>query len=298
MRTIISSLRKWKTRNESKIKEARWSIHYFARSPLSVTGLLVVLVIVMAAIFADQIAPYPYTHIETASRFLPPSSSHILGTDDMGADIFSRVVYGTRITLTSGVIVILISYSIAILLGTVTGYFGGLVDEVTMRFADMFLAFPSILLAFAFVAVLGPGITNTMLALSFTWWPWATRIVRSQTLTIKESYYVQAAKVLGASNFHIISNHILPNCMGPIIVQATVDFGWTILVAASLGFLGLGAQAPAPDWGLMVSTGRMYFLSCPWISLFPGLAIFVTVLGVNLLGDGLRDVLDPKMRRR
>lgn len=298
MKTIIRFVTEWRTRNESRIKELRLSIRYFLKSPLAVAGLIMILAIVITAIFAEFIAPYPPIYVDVESRFLPPSMDHIFGTDDVGRDIFSRVVYGSRITLMCGSVVILIAYSVAILLGTTAGYKGGLIDEGIMRLTDMFLAFPSILLALAFTAALGPGITNVMLALSLTWWPWATRIARSQTLTIRESYYVQAAKSLGGSEPHIILHHIIPNCMGPLVVQATLDFGWTVLVAASLGFLGLGAQPPQPDWGLMVSIGRMYFLGAPWVSLFPALAIFVAVLGVNLLGDGLRDVLDPRMRRR
>jgi peptide/nickel transport system permease protein len=229
---------------------------------------------------------------------MPPSGDHLFGTDDMGRDIFSRILYGSRITLSVGALVILVAYSIAIPLGTFAGYKGGLLDDAIMRFTDMFLAFPSIILAMAFAAALGPGIINAMLALSVTWWPWATRIMRSQALSIKNSYYVQAAKALGGSDLYVVLHHVIPNCLGLIIVQATVDLGWTILTAAALGFLGLGAQPPAPDWGLMVAIGRIYFLSKPWLSLFPGIAIFVTVLGANLLGDGLRDVLDPRMRRR
>jgi peptide/nickel transport system permease protein len=298
MRTVISHIREWRARNKSRIKEFRLSVDYFMRSPLAVAGLIVILGVIVVAVAAPIIAPYPAVYVDLENRMLPPSLNHLFGTDDIGRDIFSRVLYGSGITLQVGVIVILVAYSIAIPLGTVAGYKGGLTSDIIMRFTDMFLAFPSIILALAFSAALGPGITNAMLALALTWWPWATRITRSQALSIKESYYVEAAKALGASDSYIIFHHVIPNCMGPIVVQATVDFGWTVLVAASLGFLGLGAQPPAPDWGLMVSIGRTYFISQPWLSLFPGLAIFVTVLAANLLGDGLRDVLDPRLRRR
>ena len=298
MGTIIRHMREWQTRNESRIKEFRLSVHYFLKSPIAVSGLLVLLGIVIIAIFAPFIAPYPAVYVDLENRMLPPSLDHLFGTDDMGRDIFSRVVYGSRITLQVGLIVILIAYAVAVPLGTIAGYKKGLIGNIIMGLTDMFLAFPSIILTLAISSALGPGIRNAMLALSLTWWPWATRISRSQALAIKESYYVQAAKALGGSDLWIVFRHVIPNCMGPLVVQATVDFGWTVLTAAALGFLGLGAQAPSPDWGLMVSTGRVWFVSKPWLSLFPGLAIFVTVLSVNLLGDGLRDVFDPRLRRR
>ena len=291
-------MREWRTRNKSRIKELRLSLHYFLKSSLAVAGLLMILGIVIVAILAPFIAPYPATYVDLEERMLPPSSDHLFGTDDMGRDIFSRVVHGSRITLQVGLVVILVAYSIAIPLGTIAGYKKGLIGDIIMRFTDMLLAFPSIILAMAFSSALGPGIMNAMLALALTWWPWATRITRSQTLSIRESYYVEASQALGASDLYIILHHVIPNCIGPLIVQATVDFGWTALVAASLGFLGLGAQPPAPDWGLMVSIGRTYIITQPWLSIFPGLAIFFTVIGANLLGDGLRDVLDPRLRRR
>ena len=298
MNKIIRYINEWKIRNRSRIKEFRLSLHYFLKSPLAVVGLIIILGVVIIAIFAPYIAPYPEVYVDLENRMLPPSWEHPFGTDDMGRDIFSRVIYGSRISLQVGIVVILVAYAVAIPLGTIAGYRGGLVDDAIMRVTDVFLAFPSIILALAFAAALGPGIMNAMLALALTWWPWATRIIRSQALSIRESYYVQAAKALGASDLYIILWHVIPNCIGPIVVQATVDFGWTLLVAASLGFLGLGAQPPAPDWGLMVSIGRVYFLTRPWLSLFPALAISIIVLGANLLGDGLRDVLDPRLRRR
>jgi len=298
MNRMRSYIEGWKVRNRSRIREFRLSLHYFLKSPLAVAGLLVMAAIVVIAILASYIAPYPEVYVDLENVMLPPSWNHLFGTDEMGRDIFSRVLYGSRITLQVGATVILVAYSIAIPLGTISGYKGGRVDDIIMRFTDMFLAFPSIILAMALAAALGAGIMNAMLALAFTWWPWATRIARSQALSIRNSYYVQAAKASGGSDFYIVLHHVIPNCLGLITVQASVDFGWTILVAAALGFLGLGAQPPAPDWGLMVSIGRIYFLAKPWLSLFPGIAIFVTVLGANLLGDGLRDVLDPRLRRR
>ena len=298
MNRARSFIERWKVRNRSRIREFRLSLHYFLKSPLAVAGLLIILTIVAIAILAPFIAPYPDVYVDIPNKYLPPSWAHPFGTDDLGRDIFSRVLYGSRITLEVGATVILVAYSIAIPVGTIAGYSGGRLDNLIMRFTDMFLAFPSIILAMAFAAALGPGILNAMLALSITWWPWATRTTRSQALSIRNSYYVQAAKASGGSDFYIVLHHVIPNCLGLIVVQASIDFGWTILTAATLGFLGLGAQAPSPEWGLMVSIGRIYFLTKPWMSLFPGIAIFVTVLGANLLGDGLRDTLDPRMRRR
>lgn len=298
MSQVSGYIRKWKIRNRSRIREFRLSLRYFLKSPLAVAGLSIIVAIVVIAILAPFIAPYSSTRVDVSKAFLPPSWTHLMGTDDNGRDIFSRVLDGSRITLEIGAIVVLVAYSIAIPLGSISGYKGGHLDDALMRFTDMFLAFPAIILAMAFAAALGPGILNAMLALALTWWPWATRITRSQALSISESYYVQAAKASGGSDLYIVLHHVIPNCLGLVIVQASIDFGWTVLVASSLGFLGLGAQPPAPEWGLMVAIGRVYFLYRPWISLFPGIAIFITVLGANLLGDGLRDVLDPRLRRR
>lgn len=291
-------IKEWVARNRSRLQEYKLVLHYFSKSPLAVAGLLIMLTFFFVAVFAPYLAPYPESYMNLEERMLPPSWEHTFGTDDMGRDILSRVIYGSRISLQVGFIVILVAYAIAIPLGAIAGYKGGVLHEIITRITDIFLAFPSIVLALAFAAALGPGLTNAMLALSLTWWPWATRVIRSQTIAIKESYYVQAAKVLGCGDFYIILHHVLPNCLGPIIVQATVDLGWTILVAAALGYLGIGAQPPAPDWGLMISIGRIYFLTCPWLCIFPGIAIATVVLGANLLGDGLRDVLDPRLRRR
>jgi len=230
-------------------------------------------------------------------KLLPPGKEHFLGTDELGRDIYSRIIYGSRTSLRIGVSVILIAYSISIPLGTIAGYNKGLIDDIIMRLSDMFLAFPSIVLAMAFAAALGPGIYKTMLALSLTWWPWSTRVVRSQALSVSNSYYVQAAEAMGASDARIILRHIIPNCLGVIIVQASVSFGVTMLASAALSFLGIGIQPPTPDWGLMVSYGRNYFIEAPWLSFFPGLAILIVSLGSNLIGDGLRDVFDPRLRR-
>lgn len=261
-------------------------------------GLFFIFGFILTAAIAPLVAPYPAIYTDVPNMFLPPSSDHLFGTDDLGRDIFSRILYGSRVSLQIGIIVISIAYLIGITLGLISGYYGGWLDEVIMRVTDMVLGFPSILLALAITAALGGGLYNMMLALSFSWWPWCTRVMRSNVIPLRNSQFIEAVKALGATDRRIIFFHILPNCLGVIVVQATVDFGWTVLVAASLGFLGIGAQPPTPEWGLMLGIGRIYFLNYPWLVIFPGLAIFVMVLGANLLGDGLRDVLDPRVARR
>ena len=220
-----------------------------------------------------------------------------MGTDDMGRDILSRIIYGSRISIMVGVVVVAISLSIGVPLGAISGYFGGKIDSILMRITDIFLGLPSLVLALAIAAALGRGIMNTMIAISITWWPWYARLVRGQTLSIREMGYIEAARAAGGSSFRIVLTHVLPNCISPIIVTASMDMGYTILAAAALGFIGLGAQPPSPEWGLMVSIGRTYMMNYPWVATFPGLAILITVLGFNLVGDGLRDLLSPRLRR-
>jgi peptide/nickel transport system permease protein len=215
----------------------------------------------------------------------------------MGRDIFCRVIYGFRISLFIGVVVVSCGMILGSFLGLFAGYYKA-AGEIIMRITDVFLAFPSIVLALAITAALGRSLTNTVLAISLTWWPWYTRLVYSQVLSIKENLYVESARAIGASDLRIIFRHILPNCMAPVIVNASLDFGYAILLAAGLGFLGIGAQPPDPEWGLMVSQGSNYIMNNWWMAAFPGLAIAITILGWNLLGDGLRDILDPRLRRR
>ena len=210
----------------------------------------------------------------------------------------SRLIYGARTSVYLIVVIIIIRYTIAILIGVLAGYFRGAADEILMRVTDIFLAFPSIILAMAIAAAMGPGLNTVIIAISVTGLGWAARLIRSQVLSVREQPYIEAAKALGAGNLRIILFHILPNCMGPLIVQATVSVGWIVLIAAALSFIGAGAPPPTLEWGLMVAEGRAYFMSAPWVSLFPGIAIFITVVGANLLGDGLRDVMDPRLRRR
>ena len=298
LKSIRGFLSEYKAKNKSRIEDYRFRIHLFRKSPPAMLGLVIVLGFLIIAAIAPLVAPYPAIYTDIPNKLLPPSPGHFFGTDDLGRDVFSRILHGSRITLQIGIIVISIAYAIGLTLGSVSGYYGGRLDELIMRFTDVMLGFPSILLAMAITAALGSGLFNMMLALSFGWWPWCCRVVRSQVMSLRKAPFIEAARAVGATDRRIILFHILPNSLGPILVQATVDFGWTVLVAASLGFLGIGAQPPAPEWGLMMGIGRIFFLTQPWLIVFPGLAIFAFVLGTNLLGDGLRDVLDPRLARR
>ncbi|MGO4707233.1 ABC transporter permease [Microvirga sp. 2MCAF38] len=268
----------------------------FTKNPLAVFGLGIVLLLLFVALFANFLAPYsPITggDLRTA-RLLPPSAAHWLGTDDQARDIYSRIIHGSRITLWVVLLVSVIATPIGLLVGTVSGYVGGWVDTVLMRITDIFLAFPRLVLALAFVAALGPGIENAIIAIAITSWPPYARIARAETLMIRNSDFIAAVKLQGASTPRIIFGHVVPLCISSLIVRVTLDMAGIILTAAGLGFLGLGAQPPMPEWGAMVATGRNYLIDQWWVAAMPGLAIFVVSLGFNLLGDGLRDVLDPK----
>ncbi len=266
------------------------------RSPLVVFGIAVVLSVVVIAIFASYIAPYNPSQINFSAVTAPPSGAHPFGTDDMGRDILSRVIYGSRIDLMVGLLTILGAVVIGLPIGAIAAYRGGWVDEVIMRITDMFLAFPSLVLAMALAAALGPGLIHAMEAMLITWWPWYTRLIRGQVLAIKTNTYVEAARAVGANDFRIILRHVLPNSLSPIIVQGTMDIGNAILTAAALSFIGLGAQPPQPEWGAMITIGRNYIQQYWWMATFPGLAILLTVIGFNLFGDGLRDSLDPRLQ--
>ena len=294
--THESRLTGWMSRNESRIKSARIALSYLVRNPATLFAMIIMVGWVIIAMFAPLIAPYPAVYTDMSHRLLPPSPQHWFGTDDVGRDVFSRGIYASQIDLVVAIAVIAIAYSISVPLGCAAGYYGGRLDEVVMRVTDMFLALPSIILAMAIAAALGPSFTNTVIALAVSWWPWNTRVGRSRVLSIKESQYISASKSIGASNSRIIFLHLIPNTASPIIVQATTDLGWTILAASALGFLGIGIQAPTAEWGLMISLGRIYALSQWWIPTMPGIAISLVVFASNLLGDGLRDILDPKFR--
>jgi peptide/nickel transport system permease protein len=268
----------------------------FSRNPLAVTGLGIVLALVLVAALAPWVATHSPIAQNLADRLQPPSAAHWLGTDEFGRDIYSRIVYGSRITLyIVGLVVILVG-PVGLLIGTVAGYLGGWVDAVLMRITDIFLAFPRLILALAFVAALGPGIENAIIAIAITAWPPYARIARAETLTVRNSDFIAAVRLQGASSARIIWGHIMPMCTSSLIVRLTLDMAGIILTAAGLGFLGLGAQPPLPEWGAMISTGRQYLLTQWWVATMPGIAILIVSLGFNLLGDGLRDVLDPKQR--
>ncbi|MCD1293853.1 D-ala-D-ala transporter subunit [Methanocella sp. CWC-04] len=292
-----SMVQDWKTKNESKIKEIKYSIHLFRKSPLAVLGFLIILSFFLVAIFAPWIAPYSAEHRDWKQLKLAPSDEHLFGTDDTGGDIFSRVIWGTRISLYIGFSVVLVSVLVGTVVGAISGYYGGKIDEVMMRITDIFLAFPSLVLAMVICASLGRSIENVMLAMTIVWWPIYARLVRGQALSIRERTYIEAAKAIGANDRRIILKHLAPNCLSPIIVQATMDLGTVILVAAGLSFIGFGAKPGQAEWGRMISEGAAYMMNQPWMATFPGLAILIVCLGFNLFGDGLRDILDPRQRR-
>lgn len=269
----------------------------FGSTPGKLGGGLIVFVVVVA-IFAPLIAPFSPTDINPPDRLKSPSSAHLFGTDQIGRDVFSRVIFGSRIDLQVGVIAVAIAVAIGVTIGVIAGYYGGIVDSIIMRFVDIMLAFPGFLLALAIIAMLGPSLRNALIAVGIGESSGFARLVRSSVLSIKEEDYVLAAKVIGASNFYIMRNQILKNALSPIIVLGTLEFPVAILIAAGLSFLGLGAQPPTPEWGAMLVDGRTYIQLAPWLMDFPGLAIFITVLGFNLFGNAIRDALDPRLRER
>ncbi|WP_461864161.1 nickel transporter permease [Thermococcus sp.] len=271
------------------------------RNKLSVVGLSIIVALVLTAILAPVLAPYPNQALgepNLKERLQPPSRLHPMGTDYLGRDILSRVIYGTRTSLLVGFSVVFLALLIGVPLGLVAGYFGGKIDLIIMRITDIFLAFPPLLLALLIATTIGRGLVNAILALAISWWPWYTRLARGMAISVKERPYVEASRAMGIADWKIMVRHVLPNSLSPIIVQATMDMGSAILEAAALSFLGLGVQPPTPDWGLMVSEGKDYFLNYWWYPVFPGLAIFITVIAFNLLGDAVREVIDPRLRRR
>lgn len=268
----------------------------FRKNKMALIGSGIVLFFILLAIFAPFIAPYDMNDQQLSMRLQAPSKDHIFGTDDFGRDIFSRVVYGARISLWVGFFSVLGSVVIGSLLGIIAGYYGRWIDAVISRIFDIMLAFPSILLAIGIVAVLGPSLKNALIAIAIINIPNFGRLIRSRVLSIKQEEYITAAKAIGMSDARILFHHILPNSMAPIIVQGTLAIATAIIEAAALGFLGLGAQPPNPEWGKMLADSKAYLTQAPWTMIFPGLAIMLTVLGFNLMGDGLRDALDPRMK--
>ena len=278
--------------------EIQRSIQLIRRSFLAKIGIAIISFILIVAIFAPVIAPNSPTDTNLIDRLKPPSPTHPFGTDHVGRDILSRIIFGSRISLRIGVIVVSLGLTIGTLLGLIGGYAGGTTDAVIMRIADMFLSFPPLILAMALAASLGPNIENVILALAIIWWPRYARLARSKAISLREDDFVMAAHSVGASAFHIIRRHIFPNSISPLLIQASLELGSVILLAATLSFIGFGAQPPTPEWGAMASSGREYIRMAWWYPTFPGLAIFMTVIGFNLLGDAIRDILDPYQRRR
>jgi peptide/nickel transport system permease protein len=263
-------------------------------NPTALAGLIIVALLILMAIFAPWLAMQSPLDQDLAGRLAAPSGAHFFGTDELGRDIFARTLFGARVTLTIVLLVAVVVVPIGLAVGTIAGYRGGWVDAVLMRITDIFLAFPRLVLALAFAAALGPGIENAVIAISLTAWPPYARIARSETLAIARSDFIQAAVLQGASTWRILFRHIVPLCLSSVIVRLTLDMAGIILTAAGLGFLGLGAQPPTAEWGAMVASGRDVILDQWWVATIPGIAIFVVSLGFNLLGDGLRDVFDPK----
>jgi peptide/nickel transport system permease protein len=266
----------------------------FTGNWLAMLGLGVALLLVMIAALAPWLATHSPMEPDLANRLQPPGVEYWFGTDGLGRDIYSRVVYGARLTLYVVCLVAVIAAPVGLLVGTTAGYFGGWLDAVLMRVTDIFLAFPRLILALAFVAALGPGIENAIIAIGITAWPPYARVARAETLTVRNAEFIDAVRLQGASSLRIIWGHVVPLCTSSVLIRVTLDMAGIILTAAGLGFLGLGAQPPLPEWGAMISSGRQFLLDQWWVATIPGIAIFIVSLGFNLLGDGLRDVLDPK----
>jgi len=298
---VTQSRREWllserpASRMQARLGRAYVAWRRFSANRLAFLGLLIILGLLVVAGLADVLAPYSPTFGDLKnSRLLAPSAAHWFGTDDLGRDILSRIIFGSRWTLYVVILVAVIAAPIGLLVGTVAGYAGGWTDAVLMRITDIFLAFPKLILALAFVAALGPGIENAVLAIAITSWPPYARIARAETLTVRNSDYIKAVQLMGASPFRIVLRHIMPLCISSLIIRVTLDMAGIILTAAGLGFLGLGAQPPLPEWGTMIASGRRFVLDQWWVAGAPGFAILIVSLGFNLLGDGLRDALDPR----
>ncbi|SEQ92204.1 peptide/nickel transport system permease protein [Faunimonas pinastri] len=284
------------SRRQARLGRAYASWTRFASNRLALVGLAILVLLLLVAVFAGLIAPdSPVVggDLRTA-RLLPPSAAHVFGTDDQGRDIFSRIVFGSRLTLMIVFLVAIIAAPVGLLMGTVAGYAGGWVDATLMRITDIFLSFPKLVLALAFVAALGPGIENAVLAIAITSWPPYARIARAETLAIRNSDFIAAVQLMGASPVRIVLRHVVPLCLSSLIIRVTLDMAGIILTAAGLGFLGLGAQPPSPEWGAMIADGRRFVLDQWWVAAAPGAAIFIVSLAFNLLGDGLRDALDTR----
>jgi len=300
MSEAVMTRREWllserpQSRLQARLGRAYMSWQRFAANRLALVGLAIIIGLLLVAAFADVLAPYSPIAGDLRQGLKPPSWEHWMGTDDQGRDILSRIIFGSRLTLYVVVLVAVLAAPIGLLVGTVAGYAGGWIDTILSRITDIFLAFPKLILALAFVASLGPGIENAVIAIAITSWPPYARIARAETLTVRNSDYIAAVRLMGASPARIVVRHIMPLCISSLIVRVTLDMAGIILTAAGLGFLGLGAQPPLPEWGAMIASGRRFILDQWWVAAMPGMAILIVSLGFNLLGDGLRDALDPR----
>ncbi|MBS7526327.1 ABC transporter permease [Fusibacter paucivorans] len=283
-----------KSRNSGMMRDA---LVRLLRNKAAILGLVIIIVLILSAIFADIVSPFSYDEQDLRQRFMAPSAEHYFGTDEYGRDIFSRIVYGSRTSLLVGAISVTISSGIGTILGAISGYYGNRVDNIIMRLIDVMLAIPNILLAISIAATLGPGIVNVMIAVGISSVPGYARLVRASVMSLRDQEFIEAARSIGANDARIILRHILPNCLAPIIVQATMSIAIAILSAAALSFLGLGVQPPMAEWGSMLSNGRAYIRDYWWVVTFPGVAIMSTVFAFNLFGDGLRDALDPRLKQ-
>jgi len=286
------------SRAQARAAQAWRQASVLARNPLAMFGLIIILSLVVVAALAPLIAPYPPNLGILGQRLLPPSQVHWMGTDELGRDILSRVIHGARITIAIVLLVAAIAAPLGMILGAIAGYLGGFADRILMALTDIFLSMPRLILALAFVAALGPGIENAVIAIALTSWPVYARLARAEALTIRNAEFIAAARMLGASHARIVGLHVLPLCLSSTIVRVTLDMAGIILTAAGLGFLGLGAQPPLPEWGAMISRGRTFILDQWWVATMPGFAIVLVSLGFCLFGDGLRDALDPRQGGR
>ena len=288
---------RFRREHQWQIRELLFTFHLLSRNASAVAGCIIIAVMVFMAVFASALSPYDPIRINLPDRLKPPSAVHLFGTDELGRDILSRIMHGARISLRIGMLVVLIAGGLGALTGAISGYVGQRLDNLIMRAMDVILSFPPLVLALALAAALGPDLNNAILAVAFVMIPKFARLVRGEALAVKERQFIAAARAAGAKSLWIILHHVLPNCLASVIVLATLVLGEAILIAASLSFIGLGAQPPTPEWGAMVSVGRKFLMDQWWYATFPGLFILTTVIGFNILGDALRDILDPRIRR-
>ena len=298
MATITAPTLQRKSRINPDLKR---TIRKFRQSPLPLAGLIIFVIVALIAIFGPFFVPYPKdanSAVHISQKLQAPSADHWFGTDQVGRDILTRVIVGSRTSLLAGLTVIGLALAIGTLLGSIAGYLGGWIDNLIMRVTDIFLTIPDLILAMAFAAALGPGLINVMIAVSLVWWPGYCRLVRANVIALRGTQFAEAAESLGASKARLLFRHILPNAFPTVLVKASMDVGFAVLTTAALGFIGLGTQPPDPDWGQMVSEGRKYIRDAWWYSTFPGIAIALTVIASNLIGDGLRDIFDPRSRQK